>query len=371
VAWIKERKTKSGETHYKVVVRLKGYPTQTATFHRKTDAKIWGQNTESAMREGRHFKAAESKKRTFSDTIDHYLKTVVPIRYANGRYKNSIICHLVYWKHHLGPYTLADVTPAKIAELRDTLLVAPINDSNGNTVIDKNGKPKRNKSPATVVRYLASLSTFYSTVVNEWGWVDQNPVKKVKRPTEPRGRVRFLSDDERSTLLKACRHSKNKYLYPIVVLALSTGARQGEILSIKWDQVDFERSSIRLDQTKNNERRALPLVGHAHDVVKELYNDGIPANNLVFPRPDGKKPVYIVNDWEKALIDSGIKNFRFHDLRHCAASYLAMNGATLAEISEILGHKTLQMVKRYAHLSEQHTSQVVSKMNDKIFEDIS
>lgn len=101
--------------------------------------------------------------------------------------------------------------------------------------------------------------------------------------------------------------------------------------------------------------------------MQDLYANRREDTELVFPRLDGKKPVFIENDWNKALTEAGIEDFRFHDLRHTAASYLAMNGATLAEIAEVLGHKTLQMVKRYAHMSEQHTMGVVERMNRAIF----
>lgn len=367
MAWIKERKTNGGEIRFKAVIRLKGFPTQTATFRRKTDAKLWVQQTEAAIREGRHFKTTEGKRRTFADMVDRYIETVVPFRHQKPLAKNAICCHLGWWKEMLGPYALADITPAKIAELRDQLMVSPTSDSFGRPLTKEEGKARKTKSPSTVVRYLASLSVMYTTAINEWGWVEQNPAKKVKRPTEPRGRVRFLSDDERMALLEACKASENCYLYPIVVFALSTGARQGEVLSITWKQVDFERNVVRLENTKNNERRALPLVGYAYDLLKELYATRRSDTQLVFPRPDGKRHVSIVKKWKRAVAEAGLEDFKFHDLRHSAASYLAMNGATLAEIAEILGHKTLQMVKRYAHLSEQHTTNVVARMNDKIF----
>jgi len=148
---------------------------------------------------------------------------------------------------------------------------------------------------------------------------------------------------------------------------LSTGARQGEILSLTWQQVDFSRNAIRLEDTKNGERRALPLVSHAYNELRNLHEVRRNDTDLVFPRTDGRQPVYIVTDWNKALEQAHVEDFRFHDLRHSAASYLAMNGATLAEIAEILGHKTLQMVKRYTHLSDQHTAKVVERMNSAIF----
>lgn len=124
----------------------------------------------------------------------------------------------------------------------------------------------------------------------------------------------------------------------------------------------------RLERTKNKERRTLPLTHHALAVMLEHHeHEGRPTNGWVFPREDGMAPMEIRKQWEAALRSAGITNFRFHDLRHSAASYLAMNGASLAEIAEVLGHKTLQMVKRYAHLSDQHVAGVVERMNKAIF----
>lgn len=367
MASITEYETKDGSKSYKVQVRLKGFPTQTATFTRLTDAKRWGQQIEAAIREGRHFKTAEAKRRTFGDMVDRYLSSVVPIRHKRPLAKRAITCHLNWWKDQLGPYLVSDITPAKISELRDLLLVSPVLDAKKKPLPTKKGQQPRVKSPATVVRYLASLSVMYTTAINEWGWAEKNPVTAIRRPTESPGRVRFLSDKERGRLLDACKALSPHGLYPIAVLALSTGARQGEILTLTWGQIDLERGLIRLTQTKNKERRALPLVGYAHEVMSAHHSARRLDTDLVFPRPDGRKPLHIENLWKSAVEKAELSDFRFHDLRHCAASSLAMNGATLAEIAEVLGHKTLQMVKRYAHLSDQHTASVVKRMNDSIF----
>ncbi len=142
-----------------------------------------------------------------------------------------------------------------------------------------------------------------------------------------------------------------------------------EILNLIWSDIDFERQVIILHETKNGERRVLPVQGFAlslmkaHAKVRNLHCD------YVFPSKKKCQPIDIRTSWENALAKSKIEDFRFHDLRHSAASYLAMNGASLAEIAEVLGHKTLQMVKRYAHLSEAHTSTVIASMNKKIFGD--
>jgi len=110
------------------------------------------------------------------------------------------------------------------------------------------------------VRYLAALSHAFSIAIREWGWTDDSPLRKVGKPKEPRGRVRFLDDRERECLLEACRASGSPLLYPIVVLAIATGMRRGELLHLRWDQVDFTRNIITLHETKNGERRAIPLV---------------------------------------------------------------------------------------------------------------
>lgn len=351
MANIEKRTSSDNETSYRVKVRIKGYPVQSATFERLTDAKKWASATESAIREGRHFKTTEAKRHTLGEMVDRYLRDVMPTKpkseYAQTR-------HLLWWKQELGQYSLADVTPALLAQFRDKLASG----------ITPRGTAR---SPSTVLRYMAALSHAYTIAVKEWGWVDDTPMRKVSKPKEPRGRVRFLSEDERDALLKACRESKNPDLYPAVVLALSTGARQMEIMTLRWGQVNLKRGAITLHETKNGEIRALPLAGHAMELMTERTKLRRIDTQLVFPGRNPEKPLDLRNPFEAALKAAGITNFHWHDLRHTAASYLAMNGASLAEIAEVLGHKTLQMVQRYAHLSHAHTSRVVASMNEKMF----
>lgn len=351
MASIEKRISGSGETSYRVKVRLKGFPVQSATFERLTDAKRWAQQTESAIREGRHFKTSESKRHTLAELIDRYCKDVLPNKPKNLRDQTR---QLSWWKAEIGNHTLADVTPALIAQYRDKL-------ANG---ITSRGKPR---TPATVNRYMAALSVAFTTAVKEWGWLDDSPMRKVTKPREPRGRVRFLSDEERSRLLKACKESSSPYLYVVVVLALSTGMRQGEIMGLTWEDIDLIQGRAILHETKNGERRAVAITGHALEMLRELSKVRRIDCNLLFPAKKLQDPMDLRTPWETAVKKAELQDFKFHDLRHSAASYLAMNGASLAEIAEVLGHKTLQMVKRYAHLSEGHTARVVASMNSKIF----
>ena len=355
MATITERTDSSGAKSYRVEVRLKGHPAQRATFARKTDAKKWAQNTESAIREGRHFGTVEAKRHTLADLIDRYTRDVLPTKKATTQHAQRI--QFAWWRDELGHLTLADVTPSVLVEARDKLL---------STICRRGGA----LSPAYVNRHLAALSHAFTVAVKEYGWVDSNPLLRVTKPKEPRGRVRFLSDDERERLLTACRVSDSPDLYPAVILALSTGARQQEVLGLRWPQVDLARRVATLEDTKNGERRVLPLAGPALELLRERAKIRRLDTDLVFPgRTHPPKPVDLRTPFETALKRAEIADFHWHDLRHTAASYLAMNGASLAEIAEVLGHKTQAMVKRYAHLSEAHTASVVERMNARYFGD--
>ncbi len=261
---------------------------------------------------------------------------------------------LNWWKGEIGKVTLNKVTPALIVELRNKLK-------------SETTYRKTIRSGSTVNRYLAAFSAAFGLAVSEWQWVKENPFSRVRREKENNPRVRFLSADERTALLEACQESRNKNLYLVTLLALSTGMRQAEILSMKWEQVDMVRGVITLFKTKNGEIRIVPLAGLAkrelekHSKIRNLKNPyvfhGRQYSYIQFPR----------GAWDSALGRAEITDFKFHDTRHSAASELAMNGASLHEIAAVLGHKTLAMVQRYAHLSEQHTMSVVERMNNAVF----
>ena len=350
MASIDQRKSATGEVTYRVRVRLRGRPTESASFIRLTDARRWAQSTEAAIREGRHFKTSEAKRHTLADLIDRYVREVIPTKSKNGKNTSQ---HLAWWRKRLGAYALADVTASLIVEARNALLSTPT-------------RRKKLPAPATVVRYLASLSHAFTIAVNEWEWLGDSPMRKVKKPVEARGRERFLSDVERERLLAACRASTSRYLYAVVVLAISTGMRRGEIHHLRWPQVDLHRRRILLVETKNNTSRSVPLHGLALELLTDLSKIRHIGGTAAFASDEGA-PVSVAKPWATALRKAKIQNFRFHDLRHTAASYMAMNGATTIDIAAILGHKTLQMVQRYSHLADSHSATVVASMNEKVF----
>lgn len=342
MASIEKKTLKSGKTVYRVKVRIKGFPVQSATRSRLTEARKWAAETEAAINAGK----LKENVHTFGAMIDRYIQDVLP------RKTESMIANqkpqLEWFKSELGDTNLEDVTPPLLCQCRDKLLAT--------------------KSAATTVRYLAALSAVYTVAVNEWEWIDDSPLRKVKKPKESRGRVRYLNDEERARLLAACKNSEHPWLYTCVILALSTGMRKSELLNLRWYDVNLIDGFIILQETKNGERGRVPLAGLAYDILKVMFHARQPKISLLFPDElDPAKPTTLRWAFEKALKEAGIEDFHWHDLRHCTASYLAMNGASLAEIAEILRHKTLAMVKRYAHLSDGHVSSVVGAMNEKIF----
>ncbi|KKK59005.1 hypothetical protein LCGC14_3038720, partial [marine sediment metagenome] len=244
---------KDGKIKFYVQIRLKGHAPQTASFDRLTDARKWIQEVESSIRNNRYFKTAESRKHNFNQLADRYIASVLPEKKTASDQK----AQLFWWKKHIGNMLLADITPSIISEYKEKLLT------------EKTKKGKK-RTGSTANRYLSIISHVFTVACKEWGWVRENPLSFVSKLKEPKGRVRFLSDDERERLLTTCKSSKNSYLYTIVVLALSSGMRLGEILNLTWSNVDFKHQRIILEETKNGERRQVPLKGRALDLLKLL-----------------------------------------------------------------------------------------------------
>ena len=353
MATIHRRVTRTGHVRYRAQVRIKNQPWVSATFRKRSDATKWARQTESAQITGAYSPPNAPLRYRFSDAVDRYRREVLPTKSPDEQKRQWF--QLQRWRDLLGDRFVDDVTPGAVACGRDQLMGHPYS-----------------LAPATVVRYLAVLSHLYTVASSEWEWLENNPVRRVRRPKLPRGRVRFLEKDELSALLRACHQSEHPCLYPIVVLAVSTGMRKGEMLRLRWQDIDLARNRLTLEQTKNGDRRSVPLVGRAREVISEYAKVRRIDTALVFPsRRKPTVPADLRKPWARAVEMAELADFRFHDLRHTCASYLAMSGATLAEISEVLGHKTLVMVKRYAHLSESHTTKVVERMNGTMFDSVS
>jgi len=352
MAQIRERVKKNGKKSFFVRIRMKGKPEATASFDRLTDARLWAQQTEASIREGRYSYKAEAQKHSLGDLVERYIKDVLP---RKPKIQKEYESQLKWWRNQIGDILLYDLSPPLILEHRDLLS-------------KKITQRKTKISNARVNRYMASLSSAIATAVKEWGWMEDNPLRKISKLKEPRGRVRYLSDEERERLLTACQESHNQDLYLAVILAMSTGGRRAEIWGLSWKHIDLKNDFITFVETKNEERRSVPLQGHALELMLERSKVPRIDTDLVFPSPINPQKYYdFRRPFQMALEAAQIEDFRWHDLRHCAASYLVMSGVDMRTVAEILGHKTIQMTQRYAHLSPEHLKDAVAKMNQKIF----
>src|SRR5260221_93243 len=211
---IRVRKRKDGSKRFHVSVRKAGFVPVSRTFRTERDATRWAVAAETEIESGRYFERAEGAKHTLAEAIDRYIANEIPKR---SRPAKDAVAQLIWWKQEIGGRKLAELRPSHLATGRDKLL--------GATTVQ--GKPRQ---PATVNRYMAALSHVFTVAMKDWAWLEDSPMRRVRKLKEPRGRLRYLSDEERERLLAKCRASRDPLLYPIVLLALATGMRRGEIL---------------------------------------------------------------------------------------------------------------------------------------------
>ncbi|MBZ0107860.1 MAG: site-specific integrase [Candidatus Scalindua rubra] len=222
---------------------------------------------------------------------------------------------------------------------------------------------KYNK-PSTVNRLLATLKHMVNKGT-QWGMAGDGALKQVrnvKLVPENNRRLRFLSIEECQRLIACC----HKDLKPIVIVALNTGMRRGEIFGLKWEQVDLKHGFILLDVTKNGERREIPINTTLEYLFKEIPHSV--ESVYVFAGKTGKPLTDIKTGFHTALRKAGISDFRFHDLRHTFSSQLVMAGIDLTSVKELLGHKSLTMTMRYSHLSPGHKRKAVNVL-DRLMEE--
>jgi site-specific recombinase XerD len=299
-------------------------------------------------------KPAKPSEVLFSQVIRKYDEEVQIHKAWNTQ--NTQKNQLRYWDKRLGHRPLTQITPALINEEKVELF------------------DRRFKS-STVRRYLVLLNHILNVCTNQWQLLEKNPASQVKKPADSKGRTRFLSHKEIAKLLEACKTSTHWQLYPICTLALSTGCRYSEIVKLPFKQFDFERGMMILKDTKNKTDRGIPVPPFAVNVLKEYVQELAQRHPhldhdtcYLFPSQNLKTPAYIRRTWRKVLKTCGISDYHFHDNRHTFASHFVMNGASLIDTAHILGHKTLAMVQRYAHLSEPHTRNLLEKTTNNMFQ---
>jgi len=199
--------------------------------------------------------------------------------------------------------------------------------------------------PASVNRELACLKHMFTKAIH-WKMASANPVKMVKLFREENARLRYLTKEE----IKRLCHECPEHIRPIVLVALFTGMRKSEILGLKWDDLDFQQKLIYIRHTKNGRAKEIPMSADVYGVLRALPF----RSQYIFSKSNGERIVDIRTAFENAVSRAQIDNFVFHDLRHTFASYLVMSGVDLLTVKELLGHRTITMTLRYAHLSPKH-----------------
>jgi len=285
----------------------------------------------------------EGEKRhwTFRELAEKYLQWTKG-RQRSHEVKRYIIQSLV---KKYGEFELTEITNLTLEQLQSEML------GQGKTV-------------ATVNKVTNVLKHMYTKAL-EWEMIPEDVLKKIRKAKPLKGenkRLRFLSREEISRLVDAC----DPHIRPIVVTALNTGMRKSEILNLRWDQIDFQHGFIYLDKTKNYERREIPLNQTLRETLLALPRRI--DSPYVFVNPKTGKPYTkdLKRSFQRACKKAGIRDFHFHDLRHTFASQLVMSGVDITTVSKLLGHKSLKMTLRYAHLSSAHLEDAVKKI-DTIF----
>lgn len=337
MASFQKRFRKDGRHYYTATVRAGGGPSRSASFETMRDAREWAGQVEAAIRESRYFPTRALRRRTFRDAAERYRLEHLPTL----RDQRNAARILDWWEGKLGSVRLVDITAERLAEhLQD----------------------KAKRAPATSNRYKSHVRRVLNLCVR-WGWLPVNPAARLPDRREPVGRLRYLDRAELEALLTACDKHGGDKLRGLVLLAVATGGRRGELLRLKWSQVDVERGQVRFLATKNATPRGVPVRGRALDWLRAQPD----RRGFVFPSPfDPARAWEPRESFALAVAEAGLENFRFHDLRHTCASWLAMSGASLLEISETLGHKSLAMVRRYSHLTEGHTASALERMTAKL-----
>lgn len=351
MAAIEKRKNADGSHSYRAKVRLKGFEPVSASFTRLTDAREWAKQVEHDQKQGRYF--GESKRHTLTELIERYETERLPLLKSAA----SVKARLAFWKDKLGVRMLAEVRPDLIHKASAELKATPTE------------RGARARTGSDVNRTLAALSSALTYAVKPLGWIESNPLIRVEKFSESKGRVRYLSDEELPRLLKACQESASPHLLLAVCLALSTGARKSEVLTLRWGQIDLKAQTALLGDTKNGDARALPVVGTALKLLKARAKVRDLKDDRIFPPTTrSKKSEFfdLRNAWDAALKVAKLEDFHWHDLRHTAASYLAMAGVTPLEISKLLGHRTMAMVSRYAHLSPERKIQTATALASRL-----
>ncbi|KAA9366148.1 site-specific integrase [Ochrobactrum quorumnocens] len=307
-------------------VRRRGMKPRCKSFDSKIEAEKWARDLESQVDK---FGAAPDTRILESTTLGALMKRYAEEVSPAKRGATQEIQRLgVLQRQDLAYRTLVGLSQQDIASFRDERL--------------------KTVKPATAVRELAILSHVLDVAMRDWGYpLAQNVVKMIRRPTINNARSRRLSATEEQRLLTACDDGRVECFRALVIVAIETGMRRGELLGLKWSDISHNRRVISLAMTKNGTSREVPLSKRAYEALMSLKQ----RDNVDQSTPFGMTISAFDQTWKRVIKRSGILDLKFHDLRHEAVSRFFELGLNIMEVSTISGHKELSMLKRYTHLN--------------------
>ncbi|WP_111935459.1 integrase [Paraburkholderia bryophila] len=306
---------------WQAIVKRQGYPVQSKTFALKKDAEKWARQQERLIDAGHWIDDGKDRQTTLGELLDRYAKEV-----SNGKRGGRAESYRIesFKKLSLAKHAPSTITPQMIASWRDSRL--------------------SQVSSGTALRELQLLGHVFSVAIREWGiHLPSNPVGLIRKPRSGKARDRVLTTSERIALVSACGQCHNPWIKPVVVFALETAARRGEILALLWRDVDLTRRTATLQMTKAGHPRKIPLSTTCIAILETLPRS---LDGRVFPvSMEAVKQAY-----ERAVARAGVVNFTFHDLRHDALTRLAKQGLSVLELRAISGHTTANMLQRYVSI---------------------
>ena len=309
---------------WEVRIRRSGQPTQTKTFTLKLDAQKWARETEIALEKGEFLQKPKLMSMTLEEAVKRYLEEVA-IHHKGAvseRYRLWCITRLLGPKRPISTVTPKDISKYKVERQKFV-------------------------TSATVRRDLNLFSSLFETAKNEWGLVTlSNPTNSIKFPADSPPRDRRLKPNEQMKLLSESQRVGHKQLYLAIQIALNTGMRQGEILKLKWQDIDFDRDQIIIRDTKNGSNRVIVL---SNELRVQLLLTGKNTKTLFTLSSSGLQQAF-----RKLTKKLKIDDLRFHDLRHEAISRFFEKGLSVPEVQLMSGHKTLDQLMRYSHSSLQN-----------------
>jgi integrase len=309
------------EDTWQARIRRKGFPDEVRSFKTKTEAQAWARAVEAAMDQGTHQDTRVTRDVLLKDILLRYMREVTPSKRGATREAEGIRFML---RQKMAAYSMATLTPSIIAAYRDERL--------------------KTVGAGTIIRELSILSSIITHARKEWGISSPNPCALVRKPPTPVGRTRLLTTDEETRLLDELKpvRRRSPWMVPLVELALETAMRRGELLAMRWANVNLKAQTVLLPLTKNGTSRVVPLSRKAVAIMEALPYKG---DGPVFPI----SAMTMHNCFTDACKRAHISNLRFHDLRHTATSRLAEKLPSLIELAAVTGHQTIQMLKRYYH----------------------